>query len=77
MLLKRDRYYQVHYAEMNSTLVKSLGILNICTAKSFTKKSLMEYAKEYLKMPNANIIISYIAKLNRRDFEEITLEKSM
>ena len=65
------KYYQFDYAEMSGFEIKSLGIINMQSAKDITKENLKDVARKHLQVPNANIVISNIAKLTKTEFEEM------
>lgn len=70
-----SNYYQFDYAEMNGFEIASMGILNVELGKNISKEALRDYAKQHLKNPTANIVISNITKLTRAEFELINTKK--
>lgn len=70
-----EKFYQFDYAEMKGFEINSMGILNIRTMGDITRENLKEYARKHLKMPDANIVISNIAKLTKNEFEQVAGHK--
>lgn len=66
-----NKFYQFDYAEMQGHDIVNLGILYFETEKIVTRDMLKEYTKGYLRNPEANILISNVIKLSKRDFEKI------
>ena len=66
------KFYQVDYAEVNGSEIINMGIFNIKSEKSISKDLLKEHARQYLKDPKANIVISNITKLSKEEFELLT-----
>lgn len=65
------KYYQFDYAEMSGFEIKSLGIINMQSAKDITRENLKDVARKHLQVPDANIVISNVAKLTKTEFEEM------
>lgn len=70
-----QKFYQFDYAEMEGHQIVNLGILCIETEKLVTRDMLKEFTKEHLHNPSANILISNVIKLSKRDFEKIQSAK--
>jgi|GEM_PF-2171676 len=67
-----SKFYQVDYAEVNGSEIINMGIFNIQADGNISKDLLKERARQYLKDPAANIVISNITKLTRAEFESLT-----
>ena len=65
------KYYQFDYAEMSGFEIKSLGIINLQSARDISRENLKDVARKYLQVPDANIVISNVAKLTKTEFEEM------
>ncbi len=71
------KFYQFHYAVTKDFEVENIGILTYYSMKAATKDDLITYTREYLKDPNANIVISHITKLRKPEYEKLTGKKVM
>lgn len=71
-----NKFYQFDYAEMNGFEITNMGILNIQCNREVSREFLKEHAREHLKSPHANIIISNVTKLTKAEFESITGQKT-
>ena len=65
------KYYQFDYAEMSGFEIKSMGIINLQSARDISRENLKDVARKYLQVPDANIVISNVAKLTKTEFEEM------
>lgn len=71
-----NKFYQFDYAEMNGFEIENMGILNVALGASISKEVLRDYARQHLKKPSANIVISNISKLTQAEFELVTNKKA-
>jgi hypothetical protein len=71
-----NKFYQFDYAEMNGFEIQNMGILNVALGASISKEVLRDYARQHLKNPSANIVISNISKLTQAEFELVTNKKA-
>jgi hypothetical protein len=65
------KYYQIDYAEMAGYEIKSMGVLNIQASTKITKETLKDFTRKHLQIPNAQIVISNVAKLTKNEFDTI------
>lgn len=72
-----NRFYQFDYAEMDGFEIRNMGILNIQSTKRISKELLKEYARQHLKAPGAEIVISNISRLTKEEFESLTKKKAL
>ena len=66
-----QKYYQFDYAEMSGFEIKSMGIINLQATRDITRENLKDVARKHLQVPDANIVISNIAKLTKTEFEKM------
>lgn len=64
-----EKYYQFDYAEMSGFQIKSMGIINVQSVKNISKENLKEVARKHLQLPDANIVISNVAKITKTEFD--------
>ncbi len=72
----QHKFYQFDYAEMKGFEINSMGILNYhAPTGNVSSEELKAHARMHIEKPDANIIISNIAKLTKIEFEEMSGQK--
>lgn len=67
-----NKFYQFDYAEMDGDSIKNLGILFFESEIKMTSDLLIEFVRNKLGNPSANIFISNIIKLHQAEFLKLT-----